>query len=101
MNLDVENWELFDFVKIFDIKKGFYNKKPEPSGSGTIPFLGATDSNNGVTEHYTYDEIESSSKTGDGPNEPIERKLFPGHAVCVTNNGSVGYAYYQHMITSY
>lgn len=96
MNLDVENWELFDFVKIFDIKKGFYNKKPEPSGSGTIPFLGATDRNNGVTEHYTYDEIESSSKTGDGPNEPIERKLFPGHAVCVTNNGSVGYAYYQH-----
>ena len=54
MNLDVGNWELFDFVKIFDIKKGFYNKKPEPSGVGTIPFLGATDSNNGVTEHYTY-----------------------------------------------
>ncbi len=96
MNLDVENWELFDFIKIFDIKKGFYNKKPEPSGLGTIPFLGATDSNNGVTEHYTYDEIDSSSKTGDEPNEPIERKLFPGHAVCVTNNGSVGYAYYQH-----
>lgn len=40
MNLDVGNWELFDFVKIFDIKKGFYNKKPEPSGVGTIPFLG-------------------------------------------------------------
>lgn len=96
MNLDVENWKLFDFVKIFEIKKGFYNKKPEPSGTGTIPFLGATDSNNGVTEHYTYEEIESSSKTGNKPNEAIDRKIFSGHAVCVTNNGSVGYAYYQH-----
>lgn len=95
MNLDIEKWKLFDFVKIFDIKKGFYNKKPEASGNGTIPFLGATDSNNGVTGYYTYEEIESSSKTGNDSDEPIERKLFPGHAVCVTNNGSVGYAYYQ------
>lgn len=95
MNLDIEKWKLFDFVKIFDIKKGFYNKKPEASGNGTIPFLGATDSNNGVTGYYTYEEIESSSKTGNDSNEPIERKLFPGHAICVTNNGSVGYAYYQ------
>lgn len=95
MNLDTAKWKLFDFVKIFDIKKGFYNKKLESSGVGTIPFLGATDSNNGVTEHYTYEEIESSSKTGDGSNESIERKIFPANAVCVTNNGSVGYAYYQ------
>ena len=29
MNLNVEEWKLFDFPKIFDIKKGFYNKKPE------------------------------------------------------------------------
>ena len=95
MNLDTAKWKLFDFVKIFDIKKGFYNKKLESSGVGTIPFLGATDSNNGVTEHYTYEEIESSSKTGDGSNESIERKIFPANAVCVTNNGSVAYAYYQ------
>ncbi|MCI9652842.1 MAG: hypothetical protein HFG91_00630 [Acholeplasmatales bacterium] len=95
MNLDTTKWKLFDFVKIFDIKKGFYNKKPESSGIGTIPFLGATDSNNGVTEHYTQEEIESSSKTGDGSNESIDRKIFPANAVCVTNNGSVGYAYYQ------
>lgn len=74
MNLDTTKWKLFDFVKIFDIKKGFYNKKPESSGIGTIPFLGATDSNNGVTEHYTQEEIESSSKTGDGSNESIDRK---------------------------
>ena len=55
MNLNVKDWKLFDYAKIFDIKKGFYNKKPESSGHGTIPFLGATDGNNGVTEHYTYE----------------------------------------------
>lgn len=95
MSLNTEKWELFDFIKLFDIKKGFYNKKPESSGVGNIPFLGAIDNNNGVTEYYTREEIESSSRTGDPPNESIERKLFPGNAVCVTNNGSVGYAYYQ------
>lgn len=62
---------------------------------GTIPFLGAVDGDNGVTEYYTYDEIASASKTGTEPNSPIGQKLFPPHAVCVTNNGSVGFAYYQ------
>ena len=62
---------------------------------GTIPFLGATDSNNGVTGYYTLEEIEASSKTGELPNAPLDRKLFAENAVCVTNNGSVGYAYYQ------
>lgn len=95
MKIDVSDWKLFDYDKVFIIKKGFYNKKPESSGQGTIPFLGATDSNNGITEHYTFEEIESASKTGEGANEPIEKKMFPPHAVCVTNNGSVGYAYYQ------
>ena len=28
-------------------------------------------------------------------NEPIEQKIYSGNAICVTNNGSVGYAYYQ------
>lgn len=95
MKIKIDDWKLFDFIEVFEIRKGFYNKKPEPSGKGTIPFIGATDSNNGVTEYYTIDEIESSSKTGDGKNEPIGKKIFPANAVCVTNNGSVGYAYFQ------
>lgn len=95
MRININEWKTFNFADIFIIKKGFYNKKPEPSGLGKIPFLGATDSNNGVTEFYTFDEIDSSSKTGDEKNETIDKKLFPGHAVCVTNNGSVGFAYYQ------
>ncbi len=95
MSLDSKQWEYFDFIKIFEIRKGFYNKKPDASGMGDINFIGATDNNNGVTEKYTIDEIVSASRTGDEPNENINRKLFPAHAVCVTNNGSVGYAYYQ------
>lgn len=31
------------------------------SSNVTIPFLGATANNNGITRYYTYDEIESSS----------------------------------------
>lgn len=34
MNLDIEKWKLFDFVKIFDIKKGFYNKNPKLQVTG-------------------------------------------------------------------
>lgn len=95
MKIDFSKWKTFLFTEVFIIKKGFYNKKPEESGNGTIPFLGATDKNNGVTAYYTKDEINSSSKTGSLPNDAIDKKIFPGKSVCVTNNGSVGYAYYQ------
>lgn len=93
--LSEKEWEEFDFTDIFDIRKGFYNKKPEGSGKGTIPFLGATDSNNGVTRFLTAEEIDSASKTGDMNNVSLKRKMFAGHAIAVTNNGSVGHAYYQ------
>ena len=95
MQLNTQQWQWFEFDRIFDIKKGFYNKKPEPSAIGTIPFIGATDKNNGITGYYTLDDIKSSSKTGKGKNESLSKKLFPANAVCVTNNGSVGFAYYQ------
>lgn len=48
MSLDARRWEKFCFSDIFIIKNGFYNKKPENCGKGTIPFLGAVDDNNGV-----------------------------------------------------
>lgn len=88
-------WKTFDFADIFIIKKGFYNKKPPCFEKGTIPFIGASDSNNGFTGFTTYSVIEKSSKVGYGKNEPIEQKIYDGNAICVTNNGSVGYAYYQ------
>lgn len=95
IKLDTENWKVFKFVDIFDIKKGFYNKKPDHNIDGEIPFLGATESNNGVTEYYSIQDIKESSKTGDANNAPITEKIYPGNALCVTNNGSVGFAFYQ------
>lgn len=95
LNLSDRDWKKFGFADIFEIKKGFYNKKPRRTSGAKIPFLGATDSDNGITIFLTLDVIQKSSKTGHLPNEPLDRKLFPGHAIAVTNNGSVGHAYYQ------
>ncbi len=95
MQLNDKKWESFNFNEIFTICKGFYNKKPPCSEKGNIPFIGASDSNNGFTGFTTYEDILQNSKVGYGKNEPIEQKIFKGNAICVTNNGSVGYAYYQ------
>ena len=96
MGLEEKKWKEFLFPEIFEIKKGYYNKKPIPSGKGKIPFLSATQFNNGVSEFYTISEIENASKTGDDKNNhPIEDKIFKGNCIAVTNNGSVGFAFYQ------
>jgi hypothetical protein len=95
MKIDTSNWQEFIFKDIFDIKKGFYNKKPEHTIDGNIPFLGATEKNNGVTEYYSIIDIENSSKNGDDNNSPLENKIFPSNSLCITNNGSVGYAFFQ------
>ena len=93
--LESREWREFKFTDVFDIKGGFYNKKPPKEENGKIPFLGAIDNTNGIAEFYSYENILKNSKTGDANNEPIERKLFNGNSICVTNNGSVGHAYYQ------
>lgn len=95
MQIAIDDWKLFKFDDIFHIMKGFYNKKPEPNSKGNIPFLGATEYNNGVTEYYSLEDIEIASKTGNGNNAPLDQKIFPKNALCVTNNGSVGYAFFQ------
>lgn len=95
LRLDDREWRIFHFKQIFDIRNGFYNKKPPCIAEGVIPFIGASDSNNGFTGFTTHDLIEANSKVGYGTNETIDKKLFEGNAICVTNNGSVGYAYYQ------
>ena len=95
MNIDFSSWEEFVFDELFEIRKGFYNKKPEHIDEGYIPFLGATAKNNGITEYYTLDEIKNSTKTGTGINADLSEKLFPPNALCITNNGSVGNAYFQ------
>lgn len=93
--LNRSEWREFNFIDVFKIKGGFYNKKPPYENNGTIPFIGAVDKNNGITEFYSLENIENHSKTGWGLNEPTERKIFDENCICVTNNGSVGFAYYQ------
>lgn len=96
LNLENREWKEFLFIDIFDIKKGYYNKKPTSSNQGRIPFLSASQFNNGVSEFYTISEIENASKTGDNKNDhSLEYKIFKGNCIAVTNNGSVGYAFYQ------
>ena len=93
--MNAEKWKWFRYDEIFEIKKGFFNKKPEESGFGTIPFIGATDSNNGVTSWYTIDEIDSTPKAENTENVSLNEKIFETPCITVSNNGSVGYAFYQ------
>lgn len=93
--IDTSKWKWFRYDKIFDIKKGFYNKKPEENKDGDVPFIGASDSRNGITSWHNIATIEESSKTGDLPNADISEKIFQPNCITVSNNGSVGYAFYQ------
>lgn len=95
LGLQVLNWKWFRYDEVFDIRKGFYNKKPENHTGNTIPFIGAIDNNNGVSEYYDIQDIEDASKTGNENNVPLAEKLFEGNCITVSNNGSVGYAFYQ------
>lgn len=94
-SINTEHWKYFRYDEIFEIKKGFYNKKPEEVPNGDIPFIGATDSNNGITSMCDLETIEACSKTGDGNNAPLSEKIFEPNCITVSNNGSIGYAFYQ------
>lgn len=90
-------WEDFKYDEIFDIKKGFYNKKPPTTeDNNSIPFIGATEYNNGITGKIKLVDIEQYSKTGkiEITNTSLD-KLFKANCITVTNNGSVGNAFYQ------
>ena len=95
--LDPSCWRLFRYDSIFEIRKGYYNKKPPVTeSSGGIPFIGATEYENGVTSYVSEEDLALYSRDGSiKPDEPLDRKLFPGESVTVSNNGSVGEAFYQ------
>ena len=61
--LNPEHWQWFRYDTIFDIRKGFYNKKPEDHTGNGVPFVGAIDNNNGISEYYDIQDIEEASKT--------------------------------------
>lgn len=94
--LNEKKWQRFSMNNVFNIGHGFYNKKPPMSPNGTVPFVGASGINNGITGFCTMQVVRDNSKVGYGPNEPIKRKLFERGSICVVNNGSaIGYSYYQ------
>jgi len=92
--LKVQTWGEYKLGSIFFVKGGYYNKKPEHLVEGKIPFLAATEKNNGVTEYYSEEDISSWDKVGDSDNS-LDGKIFPAPAIAVTVNGSCCEAFYQ------
>ena len=75
-NLELKVWKEFTYEEIFEIKKGKRLTKANMR-IGDIPFIGSTDSNNGVT-----------ATVGQKP-------IHQGNTITVNYNGSVGEAFYQ------
>lgn len=94
MNLNMGSWKEFRLTDIFIVKGGFYNKKPEHSTEGRIPFLASTETNNGVTEHYSIEDIRAWDKVGNS-DDTLDKKIYKGNCIAVTVNGSVCNAFYQ------
>lgn len=94
LSLNVLEWKEFIFTDIFILKGGFYNKKPEHSVNGRIPFLASTENNNGVTEYYSIEDINRWDKVGNEDNT-LNKKIYSGNCIAVTVNGSVCNAFYQ------
>lgn len=94
VTLIYDDWKEFTLDDVFVLKGGFYNKKPEHSAEGDIPFLASTESNNGVTEYYNIEDIRGWDKVGNEDNT-LAKKLYVGNCIAVTVNGSVCNAFYQ------
>ena len=95
LSLKTVEWKIFPMIDIFDIKDGYYNKKPPIESYGKIPFLGATQYNNCITGFCNIESILKYNKTGDIDSSDKNKRLFQGNCIAITNNGSVGNAYYQ------
>lgn len=96
VELKTELWQEYKYGDLFDIKGGYYNRKPEHIVIGDIPFIGATRENNGITELYSADDISLFHKDGSTKEDDYDNKIFKGNCITVLNNGaSVGYAFYQ------
>lgn len=88
-------WAEFQFKDVFHIVDGYYNKKPPMKENGTLPFLGATQYNNGVTGKTTKDSVRVHDKVGGNSMNDVDKRFYAGGCIAITNNGSVGHAYYQ------
>lgn len=75
--MDTTNWKWFRYDEIFDIKKGKRLTK-ENMTEGNIRYIGAIDSNNGLSALIGNDS-----------------QLHSANTISVSYNGSIGYAFYQ------
>ena len=75
--LDTRNWQWFRYDSLFKIVKGKRLTKADMI-PGNIPFIGATEFNNGVTAYVGCD-----------------KNVHQGNLMTVSYNGSVGMAFYQ------
>jgi len=94
-SLDELKWKEFKVADIFVIKNGYYNKRPPKDNGGKIPFLSATQYNNGVSSYYNKSTILKYDKVGNLSNKDAKERIFKGNCIAITNNGSVGHAFYQ------
>lgn len=76
IKIDTKNWEKFEYSELFDIKKGLRLTKANML-TGNTPFIGSTDSNNGLT-----------TRVGQSP-------IHKGNVITINYNGSVGESFYQ------
>ncbi len=95
MTLQDVEWKEFKIKDIFIIKDGYYNKKPPMTSNKGIPFLGATQFNNGITGFVEKEVILKYDKVGDISDKNINDRIFKGNCLAITNNGSVGNIFYQ------
>lgn len=93
--LEDREWKEFHFRDVFYIVDGYYNKKPSMEENGRLPFLGATQYNNGVTGMTSKDNVRLRDKVGGDSMNDVEKRFYAGGCIAITNNGSVGHAYYQ------
>ena len=75
--MNTSSWKWFRYDEIFDIRKGKRLTK-ENMTEGDIRYIGAIDSNNGLSAFIGNDN-----------------QLHQGNTISVSYNGSIGYAFYQ------
>lgn len=95
LKLTDREWREFKFKDVFHIVDGYYNKKPPMEENGTLPFLGATQYNNGITGMTTKASVRIHDKVGGNSMNDVDKRFYAGGCIAITNNGSVGHAYYQ------
>ena len=74
MTINTTNWKSFRYDEVFILQKGKRLTKDDMV-TGTIPFIGATEINNGITAY-------------------VNTAIFPKNSISVSYNGSVAEAFY-------